>query len=96
MSLLQAFSLGIPAIVTDVGGMAEVVRFAKAGLTVPVSTPAEMTRAILRMASDDTERRQFSINAQAAFESNFTLEIMANAYMKLYRDTPRARRLAKF
>ncbi len=34
MSLLQAFSLGVPAIVTDVGGMAEVVRLAQAGMTV--------------------------------------------------------------
>ena len=32
MSLLQAFSLGLPAIVTDVGGMAEVVRLSQAGL----------------------------------------------------------------
>ena len=31
VSLLQAFSLGLPAIVTDVGGMAEVVRLAQAG-----------------------------------------------------------------
>jgi glycosyltransferase involved in cell wall biosynthesis len=91
MSLLQAFSLGIPAIVTDVGGMAEVVRFSKAGFTIPVSAAAEMTRAILRMATNDSERTQFSINAQVAFESNFTLEIMTAAYMKLYRDTPRAR-----
>ena len=34
VSLLQAFSLGLPAIVTDVGGMAEVVRLAQAGFTV--------------------------------------------------------------
>ncbi|MGB0066224.1 MAG: glycosyltransferase, partial [Terracidiphilus sp.] len=32
LSLLQGFSLGVPAIVTDVGGMAEVVRLAQAGL----------------------------------------------------------------
>ena len=42
MSLLQAFSLGLPAIVTDVGGMAEAVRLAQAGFTVPVSDPAGM------------------------------------------------------
>ncbi len=95
MSLLQAFSLGIPAVVTDVGGMAEVVRFARAGYTVPVSDPAEMTNAILQMIHNDAERKQFSLNALAAFETNFTLEIMTAAYMKLYRDTPRARRLAQ-
>ena len=42
MSLLQGFSLGLPAIVTDVGGMAEVVRLAKAGFAVSATDPAEM------------------------------------------------------
>ena len=32
ISLLQAFSMGLPAIVTDVGGMAEAVQLADAGL----------------------------------------------------------------
>ena len=92
MSLLQAFSLGVPAIVTDVGGMAEVVRLAKAGYTVPVTDPAEMAAAILRLAGSDAEREQFSVNAEAAFNSHFTLQAMVDAYMDLYRDTARARR----
>ena len=92
MSLLQAFSLGLPAIVTDVGGMAEVVRLAKAGYTVSATDPAEMAAAILRLADSDAEREQFSANAEAAFHSRFTLQTMVDAYMDLYRDTARARR----
>jgi glycosyltransferase involved in cell wall biosynthesis len=95
MSLLQAYSLGVPAIVTDVGGMAEVVRIAQAGLAVSATDPAEMASAILRMATNDTERALFSANAEVAFHSRFTLETMVSAYMDLYRDTPRARRKAK-
>ena len=67
MSLLQAFSLGLPAIVTDVGGMAEVVRLAQAGITVSATDPTEMAAAILRLAASDAEREQFSKNAEAAF-----------------------------
>jgi glycosyltransferase involved in cell wall biosynthesis len=94
MSLLQAFSLGLPAVVTDVGGMAEVVRLAKAGLTVPVTDSAEMAAAILRIAGSDAEREQFSKNAEATFHSSFTLQTMVDAYMNLYRNTTRARRAA--
>ena len=90
MSLLQAFSLGLPAIVTDVGGMAEVVRLAKAGLTVPVTDSAEMAAAILRLARGDAERQQFSTNAEEAFHSRFTLQTMVDAYSDLYRNTRRA------
>jgi glycosyltransferase involved in cell wall biosynthesis len=90
ISLLQAFSLGLPAIVTDVGGMAEVVRLAQAGLSA--TDAAEMASAILRLAASDAEREQFSMNAERAFHSRFTLQIMVDAYMNLYRNTPRARR----
>ncbi|MHB1937668.1 MAG: glycosyltransferase [Acidobacteriaceae bacterium] len=95
MSLLQALSLGLPAIVTGVGGMAEVVRLAKAGLTVPVTDSAEMAAAILRLARGDTERQQFSTNAEEAFHSRFTLQTMVDAYTDLYRNTSRTLHAAK-
>lgn len=92
MSLLQAFSLGVPAIVTAVGGMAEVVRVAKAGLSVPPGDADAMSTAILRLSADAEEREQFSRNARVAFESQFSLQTMADAYMNLYGNTRRARR----
>ncbi|MGD0940325.1 MAG: glycosyltransferase [Terracidiphilus sp.] len=92
MSLLQAFSLGLPAIVTDVGGMGEVVRLARAGFTVPVTDTAGMAAAILRLARNDAEREQFSTNAKEAFHSRFTLKTMVDGYMDLYRNTRRASR----
>jgi L-malate glycosyltransferase len=92
MSLLQGFSLGVPAIVTEVGGMAEVVRLAEAGITVSPSESQEMTNAILQLASGDAERARMGENAVAAFRAHFSLESMCDAYMKLYKDTPRARK----
>ena len=94
ISLLQAFSLGVPAIVTDVGGMAEVVRLAKAGLTTPAEDAMQMSTAILRLASSDAEREQFSRNAEAAYRTRFTFDAMTDAYMDLYRNTTRSRRTA--
>ena len=91
VSLLQAFSLGLPAIVTDVGGMAEVVRLANAGFIVPADNLAEMGAAILRSTGNDAEREQFAANAVAAFQSRFTLDTMVEAYMELYRSSPRVR-----
>lgn len=84
MSLLQAFSLGVPAIVTDVGGMAEVVRMANAGMTVSGDGPEEMAGAILRLFSDAAERERFSIHASDAFCLHFQLDRTVTAYKKLY------------
>jgi glycosyltransferase involved in cell wall biosynthesis len=95
MALLQAFSLGVPAIVTDVGGMAEVVRLAKAGIIVPQTDLTAMGEAILRMAASSAERERFSKNAIEAFRSHFTLQAMVDAYMDLYRNTSRVRRVAR-
>ncbi len=85
MSLLQAMSVGLPAIVTDVGGMAEVVRLANSGLIVPVSNPAKMADAMLAIAEDRNQRLRYSTAALAAFERWFTLDRMAESYMDLYR-----------
>jgi glycosyltransferase involved in cell wall biosynthesis len=92
ISLLQALSLGLPAVVTKVGGMAEVVELARAGITVPVTDPAAMAAAFVELASNDAVRAIFSVNAEETFCSRFTLPTMANAYMKLYQSSSRSRR----
>jgi L-malate glycosyltransferase len=92
MSLLQALSCGLPAVTTDVGGMAEVVRLAEAGRTVPGRSADEMASAMIRLAKDSVERERFAKNAEVAFEKYFTLSAMAVQYTRLYEATRRARR----
>jgi len=84
LSLLQGFSLGVPAIVTDVGGMAEAVRLAGAGLIVPVTEPGRMGAAILEMAGDREGRKRFAENAEAGFAAHFSFERILDGYMDLY------------
>jgi glycosyltransferase involved in cell wall biosynthesis len=92
ISLLQGFSLGLPTIVTDVGGMAEVIRQANAGITVSPTDASEMAAAILRLAGNREEQKQFSMNAQASFYAHFTLDTMCDAYYNLYRNSRRIQR----
>ena len=93
MSLLQALSSRLPAVVTDVGGMAEVVTLAQAGITVPLGDTKGMAEAFLRLATHANEREAFANNAEAAFHAHFTLPVMVERYSHLYRDTARSRRL---
>jgi glycosyltransferase involved in cell wall biosynthesis len=92
ISLLQAFSIGLPSIVTDVGGMAEVVRLARAGIIVSPMVAEAMGSAMIQMASQEAERVKYSRNAITAFDERFSLRTMADTYMNLYRETPRAGR----
>ena len=76
MSLLQAMSVGLPAIVTDVGGMAEVVRNAECGLHVPVGDSAAYAEAIVQLALDTEKRAGFAAKATRAY--NAALHSQAN------------------
>lgn len=84
MSLLQAMSVGIPAVVTNVGGMAEVVKNSRAGLTAPVDDVRAMADAIVQIATNQAQRGTFAENARTAYGENFTLDRMYEAYMNLY------------
>ncbi len=84
MSLLQAMSAGVPALVTDVGGMAEVVRLAGGGLTAPVGDWRAMAGQIVRLAEEPALRAQLAECGRRAYQAMFTLEKMEAEYMKLY------------
>jgi glycosyltransferase involved in cell wall biosynthesis len=84
MSLLQAMSLGVPALVTDVGGMAEVVRLAGGGMLAPVGDAAALAEAIVRLAEDAALREGFGQRGFEAYEAEFTLERMEAAYAGIY------------
>lgn len=85
MSLLQAMSVGLPAITTDVGGMAEVVRLSEGGLLSPVGDAEAMAENIVRLATDAELRARCGERARAAYGRHFTLEQMEAAYARLYR-----------
>ena len=85
MSLVQAMSLGLPAVTTDVGGMAEVLRLSGSGLLAPVGDARAMADAIVRLAENAGLREEFSRRAREAYAREFTLEQMAAAYEELYR-----------
>jgi L-malate glycosyltransferase len=95
VSVLQAFSVGLPVIVTDVGGMAEVARNARAGIVVPTQDASAMAAAILQLKASEAQRLQFSTNASASFAANFNLPIMVNEYMTLYRNNRREKQKAR-
>jgi len=86
MSLLQAMSLGMPSILTDVGGMGEVSRLTRSGLLVPVGDGRAYGEAIVRIATDEALRAEFSARAKLEYAQRFTLERMGERYLELYRN----------
>ncbi len=84
VSLLEAMSVGLPAVVTDVGGMGEIARLSGAVTLVSSSDPGGMAAAL----SDAIARRQELPKrgqlANDCYEQYFRPERMLDDYMSLY------------
>jgi glycosyltransferase involved in cell wall biosynthesis len=85
MSLLEAMAAGLPSIVTNVGGMAEVASLSGAAFVVPVSNYKALANAICEAAENPCALARSRVAARQCYEQNFTLERMANEYIELYR-----------
>jgi glycosyltransferase involved in cell wall biosynthesis len=84
MSLLEAMAVGLPVIVSDAGGMPEVVGSANAGFVVPIGDVQSLASAMRTCAADAAGMRSAGERALTHYQRHFTLEVMASAYMRLY------------
>jgi glycosyltransferase involved in cell wall biosynthesis len=84
ISLLEAMSAGLPAVVTDVGGMAEVALLSEALTTAPPSNPAALASAICAVAQSQVQLPQLRDASRRCYLRNFTPERMADEYFRVY------------
>jgi glycosyltransferase involved in cell wall biosynthesis len=69
ISLLEAMALGVPAVVTAVGGNAEVVTDGEDGVLVPAGSPDDLAAAYVRLARDVAERARLGEAAAVRAEA---------------------------
>src|ERR1700693_3449949 len=85
VSLLEAMSVGLPALVTDVGGMGEVARLSGAVTLVPSSDPDGMAGALCDAVVRRQELPKMGQLGSHCYERYFRPERMLDEYMKLYK-----------
>jgi glycosyltransferase involved in cell wall biosynthesis len=74
LSLLEAMACGLPCVVTDVGGTAEVVTDGVHGLVVPPGSAAKIADAIAYLVRHPDERAQMSVMARERVRYAFDIE----------------------
>lgn len=84
LSLIEGFSAGIPAIVTDFGGNPYVVANGVNGLVITQKDGKAMANAILSIYNDREFSKTLSQNAADTYVKRFTAESMARELEGLY------------
>lgn len=84
MTLLEAMSLGIPAVATRVGGTPEIVVHGETGLLVNSDDLPAFKQVIEQLLNDKPLFDQMSKAAKQRFETTFTAQAMAEQYEHLY------------
>jgi glycosyltransferase involved in cell wall biosynthesis len=84
LSMLEAMAAGLPAIVTEVGALPELVALSGAGTTVPVGNVESLARAIVEFADRRHELAVLGERASRCYHAYFTPDRMANEYLTLY------------
>jgi glycosyltransferase involved in cell wall biosynthesis len=86
---LEAMSMGLPVITTDVGAMHEIVADGKSGFIAPVDDTAVMVNRLLQLRDNVSLRRAFGKEGRAIVEQKFDLHRNIEktiSFMKLAAD----------
>lgn len=84
LALLEAMASGKPSVVTNVGGNVEVVVDGVTGFIVPPKTPDVLASRIMDLIGNKKLSEQFSEAAKNRVADYFSVEHMAEEYLKLY------------
>jgi glycosyltransferase involved in cell wall biosynthesis len=82
--VLEAATVGRPAVATRVGGVAECIRHGETGYVVDPGDLEALTEASGRLLANAEERQRMGASAQAWVRGAFTVEHLVEAYLGLY------------
>ncbi len=85
-TMLEALSCGTPVVAFATGGISEGVEDGVTGRLAPTGDVAQLARAILDLASDETTRGRMSLAARAVAQLRYSLEAVAAAHLRLYEE----------
>lgn len=85
VAALEAMAVGLPAIVTDVGGLRETVENIRTGFVVEPASPEKLASAIAKLAESTELKEHTGAAARARVEEKFSMASMATQTLALYR-----------
>jgi L-malate glycosyltransferase len=86
LSLLEAQSCGVPAIVTEVGGNSSIIKDGVNGFLCASGDHDTMAAKIHQLLNNDAERLKMKISAREKILTEFDMNSMMKKYLQVYHD----------
>ena len=86
LSAVEALALGVPVVVSAVGGLPEVVQDGVTGCLVPAADPAAMARAVLDLLAEPDRAAEMGAAGARRVDTMFTAAAMVAGYRRVYED----------
>jgi len=84
ISALEAMAMGVPCILTDVGGCADVIDDGKNGYLVPPKNAAAIAEKLVFLANHRDVLYEMGVEAHKKVETSFGIDLMVDSYLKLF------------
>jgi len=86
LSVLEAMSLGLPVVATDVGGVSEAVLHQQTGLLSERRNAAQFTANVEKLGKDPELRQRYGEKALLQYDQNFTADRMVDELNRIYEE----------
>lgn len=87
VAAVEAMACGVPPVVSDVGGLPEVVLEGKTGYVVKKESPEQLAEAILKLVEDKNLRKQMGLNGINHVKDNYNWVDNTKGMLDIYRET---------
>lgn len=84
--LLEAFSVGVPIVTSDIPPIPEVVTNGETGLLVPPADSEEIAEAVINLLSNEKIRSEMMQKQRKVAKERFDSEKVAQQYIDLYKE----------
>jgi len=84
LAAIEAMAVGLPLIVTNVGGLPELIRNGQSGLIVPPAEPLQLAKKIMNVFNNPDKLKKMGKESRRIFEEKFRSEKMVKKLENLY------------
>jgi glycosyltransferase involved in cell wall biosynthesis len=83
ISILEAMSVGLPVVATNVGSIHEAVSEGRTGFLIPAGDSVQFTDRVLGLLSDDAQRAAMGAAARETVVEQWSIDSMVSGYEQL-------------